>query len=445
VDVDDLARRVVDTAAGGEAAVEAYVEHRVITTVQAGSSGSVRSVGRADTNGIGVRAVVGHHVGYASTADVSDSGLRAVVSKARANAQVAEADPDGARLPAPTVPWSGKGLVQPSLAGMQLRSKVSLVTDLARRATSLDTRVGRIDTAQWRDEHRQVAVFSSEGMSVAYETAFAELWCDALGADEHGDASDYGYWWGRDPSQVDIDTVASETVRRTVRLLGPLVTTAAAESVLLDPAVAAVLLEAVGRALTGGALGSRRSPFAGRHGDLVASEQVRLVDDGCRADAPASGPFDDEGVPRRRTTLIDGGTLTAALHSCATAASVAEASTGNARRASYKAAPRAAATTLCLEATSDQPWGGGKSLHIQQVTGSGTGISSVTGRVSLGAVGYVEHDGEPVGRLPTFPIATTLQALLYEVAAVGEDAVVVPDCAVLAPTVLWRPAQPVVL
>ena len=83
-------------------------------------------------------------------------------------------------------------------------------------------------------------------------------------------------------------------------------------------------------------------------------------------------------------------------------------------------------------------------VYVQQVTGSGTGISSVTGRVSLGGVGYLSRDGEPGGRLPTLPIATTLPTLLRELAAIGDDAVVVPGRPVLAPTVLWRPAQPLV-
>ena len=78
-----LASRVLDRAASGPGELEAYVEHRVITTVQAGTSGSLRHVGRADTRGIGVWAVVGERVGYASTADVSDVGLDAVVGAAR--------------------------------------------------------------------------------------------------------------------------------------------------------------------------------------------------------------------------------------------------------------------------------------------------------------------------------------------------------------------------
>lgn len=284
-----------------------------------------------------MRAVVGERVGYASTADVSD----AVVVKARASAEVSDADPAGAQLPSSAPGSRVDGLCLPQLTSMPLDRKVLLASDLARRATSLDPRVHRIDTAQWRDDHRRVAVCSTRGVAVAYETAFAELWCDALGEDEHGDANDFSYWWGRDPGEVHVDEMATE----------------------------AVLLEAVGRALTGGALGNRRSPFAGRQGEQVAAGLVRLVDDGTFPAAPAgAAPFDDEGVPRRRTTLINDGVLTGALHSCATAASVGQAaSTGNARRVSHKAAPRAAPRTLRLESSSDLPVEvSGEAAYVQQ-------------------------------------------------------------------------------
>jgi PmbA protein len=441
-EVLDLAHRVLDRIAQPHDRMEAYVEHKVVTTVQAGTGGSVRRVGRADTRGIGVRVVVGgDHVGYASTADVSDAGLDNVITKARANATVSDADPAGAELPTPSAEYvASDGLRLGSLVAMPIFDKVTLVSDLARRATSLDPRIRRIDTAEWRDVHRRVAVCSTNGVAATFETAFAELWCDAIGADHHGDASDFGYWWGRDPGEVDVEELAATAVRRTARLLGSVAAVPRVDMVVLDPAVTSVMLAAVGRALTGGALGNGRSPFAGRHGEQVAGEHIGLVDDGLCANAPGAAPFDDEGVPRRRTQLIDAGVLTGALHSSATAAADGHArSTGNARRGNHKAAPRAAPTTLRLEVHTDPPPTGDRDgIYVQQLSGSGTGVSSVTGRVSLGGIGYVMRDGEPAGRLPTLPIVTTLEAFLRRLVVVGEDAQVVPELPVMAPTVLWQ-------
>ena len=438
-----LGRRVLGRAAGAFDDLEVYVERRTVTTLQAGTGGGLRNVGRSDILGVGVRATIGERVGYASTTDTTERGIDEVVDRAHANTTASDVDAPGARLPPPGGADIRADLCQAALTEMPLDAKVSLVTTLARRVTTLDPRVRRLDTAQWRDEHREVAVTSTRGLVASYESAFAELWCDALGEDDHGAASDYGCWWGRDPMTVDVERLAADAVSRTVRLLGPITSVRESDPLVLDPTVSGLLLEAIGKALTGGALGNRRSPFAGRLGERVAASFVQLSDDGTCAAAPRGAPIDDEGVPRQHTPLIRGGVLVGALHSTATAATFEGAvSTGNARRSSYKALPRAAPTALRLA-----PSAGGRpaprnATYLQQVTGSGTGISSATGRVSLGGVGYVVRDGEPARRFAPVPIATSLQTILHELVSIDDDAQVIPDLPVLAPTVEWRPTRP---
>jgi predicted Zn-dependent protease len=214
------------------------------------------------------------------------------------------------------------------------------------------------------------------------------------------------------------------------------------DTVLLDPEVSALLLQAAGRGLTGAVLGNERSPFAGRHGERVAADLLTVVDDGLSSGGPGGAPVDDEGVPRRRTPLITDGVLVGALHSMATAASMDASSTGNARRSSHKAAPRAAPSVLRLAPSSAGVNVAGEAVYVQQVSGSVAGISAVTGRVSLGGVGYLLRDGEPAGRLPTLPIATSMRSLLAELVAVGDDARVVAGQSLLAPTLVWRPRKP---
>jgi predicted Zn-dependent protease len=237
-----LAHRVLDRATGSAGEVEAYVEQRVVTSVQAGAGGEVGHVGQADTYGVGVRWVRAEHVGYASTSDLGDDGLDAVVARAQANAELGDLDPAGASLPSASTAASIEELCRPQLRHLPMRARLDLVTDLARRATSLDPRIRRLASAEWRDEHRRVAVASTCGVSTSFESAFGELWCDVVGEDEGGEASDYGYWWGRDPDVLDVEALAKEAVGRTVRLLGPAASARAADTVVLDPDVAAAFL-----------------------------------------------------------------------------------------------------------------------------------------------------------------------------------------------------------
>jgi len=435
----ELTEGVLVHAEPGEE-VEAYAVHRTMTTVQAGTGGIVRHVGRAETRGVGVRLLTNSRMGYASTADLSRAGLSATVVRARDNA--AAADPDEAVALAAPEPVTEKArLWDDALAQTSLETKIGLATDLATRVTTIDSRVRSIDTAEYYDEQLVTAVASSHGIRSEDRHGYAELSTDATGEGKAGNVSDYGYWFGRDPTLIDVAKLAEEAVFRTVRLLGDAVERPVNGAVVLDRAVVGALLAAIGRACSGGALASGRSAFAGLHESVVAASEVDLVDDGLCPAAPEATLVDDEGVPRRCTPLIREGQLVGALHTTTTARAIGgnARTTGSARRMTHKSAPRAAPTALMLSPTgtlSELLAAAGDVTYLQQLSGSHSGISSITGRVDVGAMGFRLHAGEPAGRLPTTPVSTSLKAFLASIIMVADDLHAVPGSPVVAPTVL---------
>ena len=64
-------------------------------------------------------------------------------------------------------------------------------------------------------------------------------------------------------------------------------------------------------------------------GTQIGSAAVDLVDDGTLAGRSGTSPFDGEGVPTRRTPLIEGGVLRGFLHNCESAQRAGRRSTGN--------------------------------------------------------------------------------------------------------------------
>ena len=438
-DLLDLADLVLQTAGSGED-IEVYLIHRISTTIQAGAGGQVRSVARAETRGAGVRMMSGNRMGYASTADLRTASLGLTVERARRNARLG--DTDGANLlPKPTAAPASAEHGAPRLSPTPLEDKIALVTELASRVVTLDPRVRSLDTAEYSDEWREVAVVSTQGVRTQDSRTFVQLWSDALGEDEHGTASDYAYWCGVSDDGIDVQSLARTAVDRTTRLLGPLAQAPRGSPVILDRNVAAELLTAVGRGCTGVAAASGRGPLPGTVGSEVAAPCVSVVDDGVLVSSPAAATYDDEGVPRRRTAVITDGHLAGTLHSTGTAAAVGAgaSSTGNARRTSHKSAPRAAPTTLVLRPTvslSRLLADAGEAVYVQQLSGAGVGISAITGRVNVGCVGWVLRNGEPVGRVPTTALTGTLSTVLRAVAAVGDDTEQIPFTPVRASTVL---------
>ena len=147
-------------------------------------------------------------------------------------------------------------------------------------------------------------------------------------------------------------------------------------------------------------------------------EALALHDDGLDPAGPATAPFDGEGVPRRRTALIEGGRAAHLplrhLHGQRAAAS---SSTGNAGRAGYRSPPlglglepgrrprlRSASSSCSREA--------GEGVFVTDVAGLHSGVNPVTGVFSVGASGRAIRGGELAEPLREFTIASDLVSML---------------------------------
>jgi PmbA protein len=426
-ELSEVARRVLNSALKGEQ-VEAYAIHRISTTVQVDAEAELRQISRAETRGVGVRLIRDGRLGYASTSALGEAAIHDTVELARSNARVSDRD-SAQGLPEPEAipPMEG---VDPALGAATLTEKIDLVVDVARRVVSLDPRVRSLDTAEYHDEQKTVAIASTRGVEASYTTGYAEVSVDALGDDGRGRVSDSAYQFGRSHAECDPESLAASAVERTVRLLGPIAAPHADIPILFDPSVVAELLTAIGKGLSGGPVSSGRTPFKGPLGTTVAAPCVDLTDEGRLRLSPDAAPFDDEGVPRRRTPLIERGVLVGTLHSTVTArATGAPSSTGNARRATHKSPPHAAPSCLVLSPTvslAELTSRLDEAIYVQQLSGSGSGINPVTGRVNVGAVCVLLRAGEPAGRVDTISFSTSLMNVLRSIEAVADDVCPVP-------------------
>ena len=86
------------------------------------------------------------------------------------------------------------------------------------------------------------------------------------------------------------------------------------------------------RTITADAVQENRSPWAGKVGQLVASEEVSIVDEGKMVGGIGTRHFDDDGVPQKRVPVIEKGILQGFLYDCYTANKENRQSSGNAHR-----------------------------------------------------------------------------------------------------------------
>jgi PmbA protein len=199
---------------------------------------------------------------------------------------------------------------------------------------------------------------------------------------------------------------------------------------VLDETVAASFAGLIGGGLSARAVQRGRSPFAGRLGEEVASDAFALFDDGRAPEGPASAPFDGEGVPRRRTALIEGGRLHSYLYDTYTANRERGSSTGSASRQGYRSLPGVSTSNLIVASgslTLEQLLAqAGEGVYVTDVAGLHSGVNPVTGVFSVGASGRIIRDGQLAEPVREFTIAGELVAMLNAVEAAGAEARWVP-------------------
>ncbi|HEX9968412.1 MAG TPA: metallopeptidase TldD-related protein, partial [Solirubrobacterales bacterium] len=158
-------------------------------------------------------------------------------------------------------------------------------------------------------------------------------------------------------------------------------------------------------------------------GERVAADAFVLRDDGLDPDGLASAPIDAEGVPRRRTALVEAGTLRTFLYDTYTARRAGAASTGNAGRSGYRTPPSVAASNLIVAPGELELEGllgeAGDGVFVTDVAGLHAGVNPVTGIFSVGASGRAIRGGELAEPLREFTIASDLVTMLRSVRAAG--------------------------
>jgi PmbA protein len=426
----EVARRAVEaTLAAGVGDAEAYVAEDAGREVRV-HGGAVESLTAATRRGVGVRAWLGARVGYAYGTDLSEAGITAIAARAAEGARVADEDEFAGPPRSDAAPPSLDGLRDASIGEWSAGRVAELALEVERAALALDPRIAGVEQAVYADSSERVAIASSTGVAADYEASSCYAYLQALAEGDGGKETGLGFGLSRGPAGLDPAAIGREGAERAVSMIGAGKPASRSCPVVLDPTVAASFAGLIGGVLCADAVQRGRSPFAERLGEEVAGEALVLHDDGLDPEGLASGPFDGEGVPRRRTALIEGGRLRTFLHDTYTGRRAGAASTGSAGRAGYRSQPSVAASNLIVAPGSlsfEELLGeAGGGVYVTDVAGLHSGVNPVSGVFSVGASGREISDGELGAPVREFTIAGDLVSMLRAVRGAGVEARWVP-------------------
>jgi PmbA protein len=195
------------------------------------------------------------------------------------------------------------------------------------------------------------------------------------------------------------------------------------------PEVARSLIGSVFEAASGDAIWRHASFLAGKLGDQIGASTLNIIDDNTMLLPTGVGgygtsPFDGEGLPSRRTVVLENGVLRNYMLNTYAARKLGMKSTHNASRG-LAGAPGIGPGNLYLEPGAQSPeqiiGEVAAGLYVTSLMGFGTNI--VTGDYSRGAAGLWIENGQLTHAVEEITIAGNLGEMLKNITAIGNDLV----------------------
>ncbi len=379
----------------------------------------------AGSRRVGLRVLVGKRVGSAHTSDLSSDGVRQMVESALAIAAISSEDPY-AGLPDASELGSLDGdleLYSEDILGIDTPARIQAALETEEAALSWDPRITNSEGASFSAYSGQRVFANSRGFLGAYRTSSCSISTTPVA--RQGDAMERDFWYSSARSHSKLDSPAAvgrRAAERTVRRLGARKVSTQKVPVIFDSVTARSLISNIFEAVEGDSIYRKASILAGKIGQRVASENVTVIDDGVLPGLFGTSPFDDEGVPSRRTVVIDRGVLQSYLLNSYTARKLGMRTTGNAARGITGNAG-VGHGNFFLEKGHRPPEeiirGIRQGLYVTELIGHGVNI--VTGDYSRGAAGLWIENGEFAYPVSEITIAANLQQMLMDVEAVGSD------------------------
>ena len=387
--------------------------------------GEVETLKEAGSRGAGLRVLIGRRMGSSYTSDLTPEGIRHMVRSAIDLASVTTEDPH-ADLPDADELGSIEGdlqLFSEDVAGLPAELKIDSAKRAEAAALAFDPRITNSEGGSFDSNIGGRVFANSRGFIGAYRSTYCSVSAVPVAIQNGAMERDYWFTMARNFAGLeDPESVGRIAAARAIRRLGAVKVETQRVPVIFEPRVARTLLGNLFEAVEGRSIYRQASFLAGKLGEKIADERITLIDDGTIPHLFGSQPFDDEGVPTRRTPVIEKGVLKSYLLNTYTARKLGMKTTGNASRGITGNAGIGHGNFF-LEAGDKSPEeiirGVRNGFYVTELIGSGVNI--VTGDYSRGAVGLWVRDGELAFPVSEVTIASTMQEMLNTVAEIGSD------------------------
>lgn len=418
----DIVRRAVQRgASAAECVIREGDEFSTLVRL-----GQVETLKESGSRAIGLRVFYGQRSASTHSSDFSRAGLDRMLNSALELAKITSEDPF-AGIPEQSQLGAISGdldLYYSDVYSLPGTERIEYARRAEKAALDFDPRIKNSEGGSFDAATGHKILANSLGFLGEYRRSYCSVAAIPIAQDEKG-AMQRDYWFsvsrniGRLESPEQVGKVAAE---RTLRRLGARKVKTQEVPVIFDPLVSTSILQHIFEGVNGDSVYRGASFLAGKLGQKIAASQVTVIDDGTMVGGFGTSPFDGEGVPTRRTVVIDSGVLTSYLLNTYTAKKLGLQTTANASRG-LAGTPGIGPGNYFLQPgprTPQQLIGDVKEgLYVTEFLGMGANL--VTGDYSRGASGLWISGGELTYPVEEITVAGNLKDMFMNISEIAND------------------------
>jgi len=418
----DIVRRAMS---GGATAAECVVREgdEFSTLVRLGE---VETLKESGSKSIGVRVFFGQRAASTYSSDFSREGLDRMVKSALELAKITSEDPFGG-IPEASQLGSLSGdlaLYHEDVYSLPGPDRIDYARRAEKAALDFDPRIQNSEGGSFDAATGHKVLANSHGFVGEYRRSYCSVAAVPIAQTAEGAMQrDYWYSVARTLKKLDApEQVGRVAAERTLRRLGARKAKTAQVPIIFDPMVSTSILEHIFEGVNGDSVYRGASFLAGKLGQRIAGENVNIVDDGTIPGGFGTSPFDGEGVPTRRTVVIENGVLKSYVLNTYTEKKLGLQTTGNASRG-LAGTPGIGPGNYFLQPgskTAKELISGVKEgLYVTEFLGQG--VNLVTGDYSRGASGLWISGGEFAYPVEEITVAGNLKELFFNISEIAND------------------------
>jgi PmbA protein len=388
--------------------------------------GQVETLKESGSRSIGVRIFFGQRSASTYSSDFSRSGLDRMLNSALELAKITSEDPFGGIPPADQLGQihGDLDLYHQDVYSLPGADRIDYARRTEKAALDFDPRIKNSEGGSFDAATGHKVLANSHGFVGEFSRSYCSVAAVPIAQTDEG-AMQRDYWFSVARTLKKLDSpekVGRIAAERTLRRLGARKAKTAKVPVVFDPMVSTSILEHIFEGINGDSVYRGASFLAGKLGQKIAGDNVTIIDDGTIPGGFGTSPFDGEGIPTRRTVVIENGVLKSYLLNTYTARKLGLQTTGNASRG-LAGTPGIGPGNYFLQPGPKVPKdliaGIKEGLYVTEFLGQG--VNLVTGDYSRGASGLWISNGELTYPVEEITVAGNLKDLFFNVSEIASD------------------------